>query len=115
MRTRQKNRLHRNFITRIGTLAEQNGELPQKQVFILIVCLTIITSFTSRTIQEYADFWSTGTWIIIGWCLALGGSLAMFLVRIKIRKHKMFYFSIAGFFMFHGVYVLVAHLFDYLY
>ena len=39
----------------------------------------------------------------------------MFLVRIKIRKHKMFYFSIAGFLMFHGVYVLVDHLFDYLY
>ena len=49
--------------------------------------------------------------IIVGWCLVLGGWLAPVLVRIKIRTRKLLYTAIAGFFMFHGLFVLIDLLF----
>ena len=60
-----------NFITKIRTLGEQNGAIPQKQGFILVACLSFTTTFTSRKIEAYENSWSTATWLTIGWCLAL--------------------------------------------
>lgn len=100
-----------NLFSKIRTLAEQNGELPSKQVLILIVCLAAISPPIRAMVDTYGTFWFTATWTLIGLGSFLGGNLVMFLARIKIRKHRMFYFSVGGFFMFFGVNLLLDPVF----